>query len=81
MPMRRREPSTAAELAALLEAGDNRAAARRARQIVSEVERGDDRDAALAALARVRPDLAGMLVAGVGLLFFAGAALFGLFRP
>lgn len=80
MSVRERKRSTVAELAALLEAGDNRSAARLARQVLSEDGAGGgDRDAARATLARVRPDRAGTLAVAAGLLLFAGAALLGLF--
>ena len=81
MPDReRRRSSVTSELAALLEAGDNRAASTRARQVLSGDGSGIDRDAALAALARVKPDRAGVLVAAAGFLLLAAAALLGLYR-
>jgi hypothetical protein len=82
MPDKARKRSTAAaELTSLLEAGDNRAATVRARQVLSDAgASANDHQAARAALERVRPDGAGMVASAAGLLLFAAAALLGLFR-
>ncbi len=82
MPNRYRKRSTvAAELAAFLEVGDNRAAAAMARQILSDSARNaSDQDAARAALGRVKPERAAAMAAAAGLILLAVAALLGLLR-
>ena len=82
MPTRERKRSTvAAELAALLDVGDNRAAAARARQVLSDGARStSDHEAARAALGRVKPERAAAMAAAGGFVLLAVAALLGLLR-
>ena len=82
MPVRERNRSTvAAELAVLLDAGDNRAAAGLARRVLADAAAtAADRAAADAALARVRPDRSVALAAAAGILLLTAAALLGLSR-
>jgi hypothetical protein len=79
MPDReRKRSSVASELGALLQVGDNRAAALLARQVLSRHDRSGDHEAARAALARVKPEKAAVLTAAVGLVLLLLAALLGL---
>ncbi|HEX9287974.1 MAG TPA: hypothetical protein VF904_00515 [Anaeromyxobacteraceae bacterium] len=69
----------AAELSALLAAGDHRAARTLAREILAgAAEREADREAARAALARVAPERGASVAAAAGLLFLAVVAALGL---
>jgi hypothetical protein len=82
--MGKRQPpersALAAELQALLGAGDQRSARARAREILAGAAAGDaDRQAARAVLARVEPDRGVAVVAAVGLALFAVVAVLGLF--
>lgn len=62
----RTRPGPARRLEALLEAGDHGAAAAEARRVLADAERGDEeRRAARAALASLRPE-PGALAAGLG---------------
>jgi hypothetical protein len=79
MPDReRKRSSVASELAALLQVGDNRAAAVLARQALSRADRAGDHQAARAALARVKPEQAAVITAAAGLVLLVLAALLGL---
>ncbi len=70
-----------AELSALLEAGDHRAAAARARAALGTPHlREEDREIARAALARVAPERGAVVAAVVGFAFVLGVALLGLAR-
>jgi len=70
----------AAELSALLAAGDHGAARALAREILAGAAGRDaDRDAARAALARVVPERGAALAAAAGLVFLAVVAALGLF--
>jgi hypothetical protein len=78
---RRPRPGAAAadELAALLEAGDHRAAAARARELAARAGASDaERDAARAALARTSPERGALLAAAAGLALFLGVLLLGI---
>ena len=69
------------ELALLLEAGDHRAATDRARQVLCDpAVNAADREAALAALARVKPERAVALAVMAGFGLLVAAAAFGLLR-
>jgi len=77
--MARRGSSEAAglavELAALLEAGDHREAARRARRLLDVSAGPAAQEAARSALARVRPDRVAALVSLSGFGLLVGLAL------
>lgn len=76
--VRREKPRSgrARRIGALLEAGDHRAAAAEARRVLADGASGDDeRQAALAALASLRPEPGAVAVGAAGLLFALGIVL------